>query len=216
MRIVNPGAVVNVLLGCIKDIDLKYSIQCAYIDLNSFASPWHQYCKKPTLIYDAPAGAKMHHWWKGGYIQHLDDMRIFGSKLYKDTEEMIRVDFSVEDLVVLILIHDLSKGIAFEWVPENEKKDQYPFRYRKGFWDNMGFDHKTSMLLAHYGIRLTEQQYIAFLHTEGGWSEAAGNKRDGNMLAKFMNILDMYSSQMLGGRFVPDGKMKDKRIRGPK
>jgi hypothetical protein len=209
------------MLDTIADPILRDKIASAYNDLESADCPLHIHTTKPALLHEIPAGTGHHHWWEGGYLRHLQDMYLLGSTLYY-TYKSAGMDFTLEDIVVVILLHDFSKTIAFEWIPEADGKTRPSFRYRIGFFNHIGMDSKTAWLMLYYGIKVTEKQYIAIMHAEGGWAEANTKGRSGNQLSKFIHVLDLFSSQILGqdmqevnpffiNRFVEsgmDGKLK--------
>lgn len=185
----------------------------AFITLDKPSDEFHtinETCIKPCLFSDAPAGAKMHHFWPNGLWQHMGEMWTLANQLYRDTLDGLHTrnniifDFNLDDVAICILLHDLSKGIAFQWKEFKKVTDPvFSFEYRKGFFNELSYDNKTQWLMARFGIVVTQQQLSAILHTEGGWADLAKSRKDGNMLGKFMHVLDLYSSQILGGRYTP-------------
>lgn len=185
------------LFAMIEDDGLRQSIMNAYNELDNFLSPLHKNSNSPAIIRHAPAGQGHHHYWVHGYYHHLIEMWELARKMFQPEHS----DFTLSDVSVAILLHDLSKGIAFEWIPENERAGKKIFRYRKDFFANLSFDYWTNYLLIYFSIKVTDQQFIAIAHAEGGWGMLAKGNYDGNMLSKFLHCLDLYSSQVLGNKY---------------
>lgn len=187
------------LINEIKSDELLSKILIAYDDLNSPECEFHKDNPRAVLIGDAPAGVKHHHTEPGGYLRHLKDMYNLAEALFQLAFGQ-EYDFTMEDVCVVILLHDLSKAKAFEWLHDNKNETNHAeyFLYRKDFFKSLGYDHETAFLLLRYEIPVTRKQYIAIMHAEGGWSDAAKNGYQGNKLSKFVHVLDLFSSQLLG------------------
>lgn len=195
----------------ITDRVLRKKIIDAYEDINRIDNDLHSQCKWPTVISVAPAGKTQHHYWYNGLFQHFLEMWRLGNIFYNKVSKYSDQDYDLSDIAVCILLHDFSKGVAFEFAsdPVITAKEDLRFIYRQNFFSQLNYDHRTAFLMAHYGIRLSDQQYIGIMHTEGGWGDLSKARLDGNMLSKMMHVLDLTSSQLCGGKYIePNKKIK--------
>lgn len=174
------------------------------------------------------AGARHHHWWKGGLEEHVKEMVGLGFDMLElYSGDLTGIDAS--DIVICCFLHDFSKIWTYEPLTEEDRK-RFPNRYLKkqefkytqkqpfGFVDE---ETKCFLELAKHGIHLTERQASAILFCEGGYSDRnfgyGGTTRTGdqvmanNPLAVFMHVLDMWSSQVLGkSLYGPFGQAEEK------
>lgn len=139
----------------------------------------------------APAGRKMHHTYCGGLLDHLHEMWKY-ALISLDNFPFTR-EFTLEELAVAILLHDLSKTIAYRDTGRG-------YEYREDFFKNMSFDHTTYFMLNHYRVQVPRESFLGIMFAEGGWSEAAKQKLQHNKLGAFVHVCDMYSSQLVGKR----------------
>jgi hypothetical protein len=176
-------------------------------------------CQKYVAFYDTyrtkfeevPAGAKHHHWWEGGLNEHCSEMIGIGldmMELYPGD-----VNFTKSDVIISVFLHDFAKIESYRKITAEDRarnKKLLPnqvFTYKEG---NPLVDEESATLLklAKAGIAPTDEQWSAVLFAEGGYADACfgphGRTKIGNYissknpLAVFLNILDMYSSQLLG------------------
>lgn len=174
---------------------------------------------KYLALYDAnpyykecPAGAKRHHWWKGGLEVHVSEMIGIGldlMELYPGD-----VHFSRSDVIICCFLHDFAKIYLYrEITPQDREKNRrlHPsqqYTFRPGVFNLLDMESKILLEVARAGIVPTDQQWSAVLFTEGGYSAAnfdfngrtdtGGEVMGHNPLACFMSLLDMYSAQILG------------------
>lgn len=159
------------------------------------------------------AGAKHHHWWKGGLEDHCREMIGFGMDLmdlYPGD-----VSFTRSDVIICVFLHDFAKVWNYRYITVEERaktpnkfKEKQVFTYVEGAFSTLDVESTTLLELGRHGITPTDNQWSAVIFTEGGFSSANFNFRGitntcntvnhNNPLAPFMHILDMYSSQILG------------------
>lgn len=163
---------------------------------------------------EVPAGAKHHHWWKGGLEEHCKEMIGIGF----DLMELYPGDlnkFTKSDLIIAIFLHDFAKvQMYIPITPEDRKKapDKYlkqqEFKYTKGKFNILDHESWTIVQLSNHGVPVTEHQWSAVVFGEGGYADAnfgyngrtrtADTVMSSNPLAVFISMLDAYSSQILG------------------
>jgi hypothetical protein len=163
---------------------------------------------------EAPAGAKHHHWWKGGLDEHCVEMIGVGL----DLMDLYLGDVTVtkDDLITAVFLHDFSKVWLYRPITFEERerkpdkfKPQQVFTYTEGATDILDAEHLTVVTLARYGIPVTPQQWSAVVFAEGGFSKAhfgfagqrthtGGRVNHDNPLAAFISMLDLYSAMLLG------------------
>lgn len=226
------------IFDAISDKLLKKKIISMYNDLDDPVNPLHEnpagteVGKENVLISKAPAGRSKHHKYEGGLIDHIIEMFNYANHTmqYNVIHEVhgSSFDFSIQDVAISILLHDLSKAVAYKYTGKFEYIDAHfergsitsftmreweaykgetpvktirtgCFEYRKNFFKTMGLDQRTYWLMARYGISVSEYIFNSIMFAEGGWSDAA--KKWGmeyGKLGAFLHILDMYSSQVIG------------------
>lgn len=174
---------------------------------------------KYVALYDAnpflkecPAGAKRHHWWKGGLEAHVSEMIGIGM----DLMELYPGDFTFtkSDVIICCFLHDFAKIWLYrEITPTDRAKnkrlhEKQVFTFRPGVFNILDMESKILLEIARAGIVPTDRQWSAVLFTEGGYAAAnfdyQGRSTTGdevmghNPLACFMSVLDMFSAQILG------------------
>lgn len=160
------------------------------------------------------AGAKHHHWWKGGLEDHVREMIGLGM----DMMDLYPGDFdkfTKTDVIITAFLHDFDKIWLYKYLTVEERaknptkfKESQVFTYTVGATDILDGYSLKLLELGRYGIIPTPQQWSAVLFHEGGYSPAnfdfRGATKTGdtvchaNLLAPFMHILDMYSAMLLG------------------
>lgn len=167
-----------------------------------------------SYFYEVCADAKHHHWWHGGLNDHCCEMVGLGLDLMDLYPE--DYDFTQEDLIVAVLLHDFSKIWAYREIRHDERL-QYPTKYldRQVFTGVNGWDHildaenRTAGALMRFGVPISDRVWSAVLFAEGGYSKcnfgyAGQPTRTGshvnneNHLAPFVHMLDLYSASILG------------------
>jgi hypothetical protein len=174
--------------------------------------------QKYLALYDANpfhrevcAGAKHHHWWKGGLEDHLREMIGLGF----DLMELYPGDFTFTktDLIIAIFLHDFHKIWDYRYLTAEDRErdkrilDKQVFTTLK-HTPLVDKASKTLLEIGKYGIVPTETQWSAVLFAEGGFSDGhfrfGGTTRLGdyvnakNPLAAFAHVCDLYSAQILG------------------
>jgi hypothetical protein len=163
-----------------------------------------------------PAGAKWHHWWKGGLEEHLKEMIGMGLDLLELYPGDLNGKINRSDVIIACFLHDFAKIWAYVPISEEDRQknpkkylEKQEFKYSEDAFRILPDEHKTLLELARHGIAPSDKQWSAVIFSEGGYSDAnfgyantrttAGNHvNTDNALAPFIHMLDMYSSQILG------------------
>lgn len=159
------------------------------------------------------AGAKHHHWWKGGLEDHVREMIGIGL----DIHDLYCGEhtFSKSDIIIVCFLHDFDKIWGYTYITNEDRaknpkkfKDQQIFRVKEGY-DRILDGYSLKLLeLARFGIVPTNEQWSAVMFHEGGYSTAnfgwggttktAQSINSNNHLAPFIHMLDIYSASILG------------------
>lgn len=167
---------------------------------------------------DVCAGAKHHHWWKGGLEQHVREMIGVGLDLMDlYTGDML---FTKSDFIIACFLHDFNKiWIYRELTAEDREKNPKKYHEKQvfGYANNPREDIMDgySMILielAKSNIVPTDIQWSAVLFHEsafspagwayGGPSKTINTVNTRNTLAVLVNIVDMYSAHFMGRSLV--------------
>lgn len=165
---------------------------------------------------ETPAGAKHHHWWKGGLEDHVREMIGIGM----DMMDLYPGDmtFSKSDLIIVCFLHDFDKIWIYKYITAEDRqrpnrfKDKQVFTFHPGVNDILDGYSLKLLELARHGIVPTNEQWSAVMFHEGGYASANfdynGRTKTGdtvmhcNHLSPFVNMLDTYSAMLLGRTLV--------------
>ena len=139
------------------------------------------YAHYADRIVVAKGSKTKHQAWDGGYIDHISDCCEIAVRLYKTLNEWRALPFTLGDVMLVLLIHDLEK----------------PFKYSQ---KPLTIDDSKSFileLLTEFGITLTPEQKNGFLyvHAEPD-SEYSQTERIMNELAAFCHSCDVLSARV--------------------
>ena len=165
------------------------------------------------------AGAKHHHWWRGGMADHVKEMIGYSLDLYDLYPGDLKNIVTRDDIIIGCYLHDFAKIWMYEEITEEDRErdpkryhNQQIFRPLYGAFDIIDEESKTLLELSRYGIVPSEMQWSSVLFAEGGYSDRNfginGLTRVGNTvmarnpLAVIVHMADMYSSQILGRSLV--------------
>lgn len=129
----------------------------------------------------APASSKLwyHGCYPGGYIEHVNSVVSWALKLSKLYEKAGgTLNFSTEELVFSALFHDLGKlgdGEKPNYLPqENDwfKKNRQEYYINNPDLDFMLVPDRSLFVLQKFGIKLTQQEYLAIKLHDGLFDES--------------------------------------------
>lgn len=162
------------------------------------------------------AGAKHHHWWRGGMADHIREMIGVSLDLYQLYKGDLGERITPSDIIIACYLHDFAKVWTYEEITDEDRErapkkylEQQLFKPVSGAFNILDEESTTLLELGKYGIVPTKQQWSAVVFAEGGWADAvwgpngqtrvAGTVMAQNPLAVMIHMVDMYSSQILGG-----------------
>lgn len=172
---------------------------------------------KEYSYYDTVcAGAKHHHWWRQGMADHVCEMIGVGLDLYRMYSGDLQGRITESDIIIACYLHDFAKVWTYEEITDEDRErapkkylEQQLFKPVTGAFNLIDEESKTLLALARAGIVPSEAQWSAVLFAEGGYADAnftinglsrtADTVMSHNPLAVIIHMVDMYSSQILGG-----------------
>ena len=179
----------------------------------ALAEQYLEFYDKFPFHKEVCAGAKHHHWWKGGLEDHLREMIGIG----QDIMDLYPGDFqfSKSDLTIAVFLHDFAKVWTYRFITDDDRtknpkkfKDAQVFTYTDGQFNILDAESRIVLELGRSGIVPTDEQWSAVIFAEGGFSAAmydfGGRSQTGdtifskNHLATFVSVLDQWSAQILG------------------
>jgi hypothetical protein len=165
------------------------------------------------------AGAKHHHWWRGGMADHVKEMIGYSLDLLDLYPGDLKDKVTKDEIIQACYLHDFAKVWTYEEITEEDReKDpkrylaQQVFRPVYGAFDIVDEESKTLLELGRWGIVPSEAVWSAVLFAEGGYADRNftinGISKTGdtvmkrNPLAVIIHMADMYSSQILGRSLI--------------
>ena len=129
----------------------------------------------------APASGKEHYHnaYVGGYVEHVMHVTMSALQIKQLWEKNgATINFTDEELVFAALHHDLGKigDLAEEYYTPNDsdwhRKNQGLIYKHNGNLQYMTVTDRALWLLQHFGIKMTEKEYIGLRLTDGMYEEA--------------------------------------------
>src|SRR5271163_973903 len=178
----------------------------AYLSLHEHHKYFDQVC----------AGAKHHHWWVGGLQDHCCEMIGVALDLFDMYQGDLKGKITRDDIIIAIYLHDFAKIWTYELITDEDRDkapkkylDQQLFRPVNGAFRIVDEESKALLELSRFNITPTDLQWSAVLFAEGGYSDrnftidglsrTSETVMSSNPLAVIVHMVDMYSSQILGG-----------------
>ena len=154
--------------------------------------------------------AHFHNCFIGGYVEHVLHITKIARKLFVDYKELgAHIDYTEEEVIFAALHHDLGKVGDLEndyYVPNDSKwhiENQGKYYKRGKDLNFMTVTDRAIYLLNHFGITMSENEYLALRLTDGMYEEA--NKTylmqylDENKIKSNLSIL-LHQADMLASR----------------
>tara|TARA_B100001996_G_scaffold348669_1_gene306966 strand:- start:648 stop:1400 length:753 start_codon:yes stop_codon:yes gene_type:complete len=129
----------------------------------------------------APASGKehFHNCYAGGYVEHVIHVTTSALQIKELWEKNgANIDFTDEELVFAALHHDLGKvgDLAENYYTPNDsdwhRKNQGLVYKHNGNLQYMSVTDRALFLLQHFGVSMTEKEYIGLMLTDGLYEEA--------------------------------------------
>ena len=177
----------------------------------------------------APASGKahFHNAMVGGYVEHILHVVKFSQQV-RDTWEQngAEINFTNEELIFAALHHDLGKIGDLEedyYVPEESdwhRKNQGSIFTHNPKLQYMVVTDRALYLLQHFGIKMSEWEYIGLMLTDGMYEEA--NKkyytsfnpdfRLKSNIAYILHQADMMATHIEGDQWRRGDKVESKKV----
>jgi hypothetical protein len=134
-----------------------------------------------SCIHKAAGSSHNHQAWEGGWFHHIQEVMNIAIKLYATLNGLRSLPFSLQDALLVLVLHDLEKPFRHVIVPYT-KENRKEWRETK---------------IAMLGIALTPEQQNALRYVEGvPDSEYTPSERTMNELAAFCHMCDICSARI--------------------
>lgn len=126
-----------------------------------------------------------HQWREWWYYDHIADILKFGKKMYDVLHSYRPLPFSFDDVVVVILIHDIEK--PYKYSTNNQKYNDILTLDNHGIRDE---------IIHRYNIIFSPEQQNGIDYIHGEWDEYSKTERIMWPLAAFCHSLDVISARI--------------------
>ena len=123
--------------------------------------------------------AHFHNCFIGGYVEHVLHITKIARKLFVDYKELgAHIDYTEEEVIFAALHHDLGKVGDLEndyYVPNDSKwhiENQGKYYKRGKDLNFMTVTDRAIYLLNHFGVTMSENEYLALRLTDGMYEKA--------------------------------------------
>lgn len=170
----------------------------------------YKHFEERMMFAPASGTAHFHNCFIGGYVEHVLHITGIARKLFTLYDELgAHIDYTEEEVIFAALHHDLGKVGDLEndyYVPNDSKwhiENQGKYYKRGKDLNFMTVTDRAIYLLNHFGITMTENEYLALRLTDGMYEEA--NKTylmqylDENKIKSNLSIL-LHQADMLASR----------------
>ena len=186
----------------------------------------YNYFEDRMMFTPGSGTAHFHNCFIGGYVEHVLHITKIARKLFVDYKELgAHIDYTEEEVIFAALHHDLGKVGDLEndyYVPNDSKwhiENQGKYYKRGKDLNFMTVTDRAIYLLNHFGITMSENEYLALRLTDGMYEEA--NKTylmqylDENKVKSNLPIL-LHQADMLASRIEYENwKYQDETISKP-
>ena len=186
----------------------------------------YEYFESRMMFTPGSGTAHFHNCFIGGYVEHVLHITKIARKLFVDYKELgAHIDYTEEEVIFAALHHDLGKVGDLEndyYVPNDSKwhiENQGKYYKRGKDLNFMTVTDRAIYLLNHFGITMSENEYLALRLTDGMYEEA--NKTylmqylDENKVKSNLPIL-LHQADMLASRIEYENwKYQDETISKP-
>ena len=135
-----------------------------------------------TIFRERKASKAKHQVWRGGYLNHIEEVMNIAIVLYNTLNALRPLPFSLSDALLILFLHDLEKI----WIGNNYR--QLPLKER--------FKIIVNTLSKKYGFKLTAEQLNGLKYVEGEGEEFHPTKRIQGPLAAFAHVCDVISARI--------------------
>lgn len=144
--------------------------------------------KSNQIAFDnVPGSLSKHQAWTAGYIDHLFEMMKIAEKLYKALSDERHLPFYLEDVALVIFLHDLDKVWKYEKVNKQKVPIMRTPEERKQF---------TLKKIEEFEFDLTSEQLNAIMYIEGEGEDYNPDFRVMGKLSAFCHCCDTLSARL--------------------
>ena len=170
----------------------------------------YKHFEERMMFAPASGTAHFHNCFIGGYVEHVLHITKISRRLFEMYKEFgAHIDYTEEEVVFAAMHHDLGKVGDLEndyYVPNDSKwhiENQGKYYKRGKDLNFMTVTDRAIYLLNHFGVTMSENEYLALRLTDGMYEEA--NKTylmqylDENKIKSNISIL-LHQADMLASR----------------
>ena len=170
----------------------------------------YKHFEERMMFAPASGTAHFHNCFIGGYVEHVLHITKISRRLFEMYKEFgAHIDYTEEEVIFAAMHHDLGKVGDLEndyYVPNDSKwhiENQGKYYKRGKELNYMTVTDRAIYLLNHFGITMSENEYLALRLTDGMYEEA--NKTylmqylDENKVKSNISIL-LHQADMLASR----------------
>jgi len=170
----------------------------------------YYYFEERMMFAPASGTEHFHNCFVGGYVAHVLHITEISQKLFKLYKELgAHIDYTEEEVIFAALHHDLGKvgDLENDYYEPNDSRwhieNQGKFYKRGKDLNFMTVTDRAIYLLNHFGLTMSENEYLALRLTDGMYEEA--NKTylmqylDENKVKSNLSIL-LHQADMLASR----------------
>ncbi len=143
-----------------------------------------------ALFETVQGSTNNHQNWKGGYIDHIQEIMNIAVVLHHSLSECRSLPFSLSDALTVVYLHDVEKPWKYE-LGEDGRLNEIPAMREKEAQIQFRFE-----MLKKYGIVFTPEQDNAMRYVEGESKDYSSRHRVAGPLAAFCHLCDVTSARI--------------------
>ena len=139
----------------------------------------YKHYEERMMFAPASGTAHFHNCFIGGYVEHVLHITKISQELFKLYNQLgAHIDYTEEEVVFAAMHHDLGKVGDLEndyYVPNDSKwhiENQGKYYKRGKDLNYMTVTDRAIYLLNHFGLKMSENEYLALRLTDGMYEEA--------------------------------------------
>jgi hypothetical protein len=142
------------------------------------------------LFQTAFGSSHNHQAWRGGYLDHIQEVLNIAVVLYEAMSPLRPLPFTLADALLVLYLHDIEKPWAYEQNEQGERQRKLSFAGKE---DQQAFRLE---LLQRYSIFLTPEQENGLRYAEGEIGSYSNQRRTMGPLAAFCHMCDVASARL--------------------
>jgi hypothetical protein len=131
-----------------------------------------------------------HQAWRGGYIDHVQEIMNYAILLYGNMSMVRPLPFSLSDALLTTYLHDVEKPWKYELGSDGQ------LQHRKEFTEKSSHHEFRLAMLNRYGVALTSEQENGIRYAEGELNDYTNQRRVMGPLAAFTHMCDVASARL--------------------